>query len=130
MSANSNSPFSGLDRAFHEPKRLAILSSLSARGSTGAPFTDLKDECALTDGNLNRHLKVLADSGAVKLKKVDRKGARPRTVVHLTAKGREHFIRYLDSLERALANAAKAIGRPAKEHAVRTVSSRGKAAAG
>jgi DNA-binding transcriptional ArsR family regulator len=113
MSANLNEPFAGFDRALHEPKRLAIVSSLAARGSAEATFRNLKEECSLTDGNLNRHLKVLEEAGVVTVQKVEGKGGRPRTEVRLTAAGREHFLRYLDALEQALTSAAKAIGRPA-----------------
>ena len=43
-----------LERIFHEPNRLAIMSTLCA-ADEGLAFTDLRDACGLTDGNLNRH---------------------------------------------------------------------------
>ena len=47
--------FDALERVFHEPSRMAILSALcTVRG--GMPFTELRDRCGLTDGNLSRHL--------------------------------------------------------------------------
>ena len=48
----------GLDRVIHERARLSVLTSLITH-SKGLPFGDLKRLCALTDGNLNRHLQVL-----------------------------------------------------------------------
>ena len=45
--------YEGLDRLIHERARLAILSSL-ASNEAGLTFNDLKDLCALTDGNLSR----------------------------------------------------------------------------
>lgn len=46
-----------IERVFHEPNRMSILSVLCAsRG--GMPFTELRDRCGLTDDNLNRHVKT------------------------------------------------------------------------
>ena len=49
--------YEGLDRVIHERARLAILSSLASHDA-GLSFNDLKDLCALTDGNLSRQLQV------------------------------------------------------------------------
>ena len=56
--------FDGLDRALHEKARLGILTALVAHHD-GVKFGELRDQCALTDGNLSRHLDVLRDSGLV-----------------------------------------------------------------
>src|SRR2546423_533508 len=48
--------YEGLDRLIHERARLAILSSLATANDAGLTFNDLKDLCALTDGNLSRQL--------------------------------------------------------------------------
>jgi DNA-binding transcriptional ArsR family regulator len=56
--------YEGLERAIHEKARLGILTSLATRRE-GLLFTELKALCSLTDGNLNRHLKVLQDAGLV-----------------------------------------------------------------
>ncbi len=114
MKPKSTEPFAGLERAFHEPKRLAILSALAARGDSAVAFTELKEECSLTDGNLNRHLKVLEDAGAVTLKKREKREGRPRTEVQLTRSGRDQFLKYLDALESALETAARSAGRARK----------------
>ncbi|MEX0585264.1 MAG: helix-turn-helix domain-containing protein, partial [Pirellulales bacterium] len=58
----------GLERVMHEKARLGILTSLVGHAA-GLLFTDLKELCALTDGNLNRHLKVLQDAGLVEVLK-------------------------------------------------------------
>lgn len=47
-----------LERIFHEPNRLAVMSHLAA-AAQGLTFPALRDACGLTDGNLNRHLKAL-----------------------------------------------------------------------
>ena len=51
----------GLERIIHEKARLSILTSLAANPE-GLLFTDLKEFCALTDGNLARHLQALKEA--------------------------------------------------------------------
>lgn len=99
-------PFNGLEKLFHEPKRLAIMSSLCAAGP-GISFAELKEACDMTDGNLNRHLKTLEAAEAVKIVKTTEK--RPITRVFLTDHGRDGFHIYLQSLESVLARAAEAL---------------------
>ena len=96
-----------LGRIFHEPSRMAIVSVLCAsRG--GMTFTELRDRCGLTDGNLNRHVKALEEEGVVRCAKafVD---AKPRTTVKLTASGTKRFKAYLDALTEVLAQAKGAL---------------------
>ena len=50
--------FDGIDRVLHEKARLGILTSLLAH-QNGLVFGELRDLCALTDGNLSRHLQTL-----------------------------------------------------------------------
>lgn len=98
-------PYAELERIFHEPGRLAIMSALGG-APAGLVFTNLKEECRLTDGNLNRHLKVLQDAGAVRVEK-EFVGLKPRTTVFLSDQGRESFRRYLEALEAVLRQAEK-----------------------
>ena len=100
-------PVDALERVFHEPNRLAILSALCASNDP-LSFTDLKSICNMTDGNLNRHLYALEEDGIVKIKKafVDRK---PRTTVTMTNAGLKRFQEYIDALGDALQQARKAI---------------------
>lgn len=85
-----------LERIFHEPNRMAILSVLcAARG--GLPFTELRDRCGLTDGNLNRHVKTLEEAGIVRCTKAFVDG-KPRTTVTMTTSGTKRFQAYLDAL--------------------------------
>lgn len=95
--------YEALARLFHEPGRLAIMSVLCAADG-GVAFTELKTSCGLTDGNLNRHLKMLQEAGAVRSEKsfVDLK---PRTTLFLTAAGIESFHEYLAALEKVLEHA-------------------------
>jgi DNA-binding MarR family transcriptional regulator len=98
--------YEGLDRVLHEKARLGVLVSLSARPD-GVPFGELKQLCALTDGNLSRHLDVLAEAGLVAVHK-GYEGRRPQTRVTLTARGRRRFLAYLAELERVVQDARAA----------------------
>jgi predicted ArsR family transcriptional regulator len=95
-----------LERVFHEPGRLAIMSALCA-AAEGLSFVELKAQCRLTDGNLNRHLKTLDEAEAVRIRKTVVAG-RPRTTVSVTAQGRRDFGAYLRALEQVLKAAARA----------------------
>lgn len=96
---NGDAPFaySGLERIFHERGRLAVCTCLVANPE-GMRFTELQDACALTDGNLNRHLHALAEVGIVQMERVTGRG-RPTTLVRITAEGRTRFLGYVDELE-------------------------------
>lgn len=111
MSSVEN-PFSTLSRVMHEPNRLALMSVLAA-AVDGLTFSELKEACDLTDGNLNRHLKALEDDGIVSQRKDAAKGGRPRTTVTLTPNGRRRFVKYLENLEGVLQQAAAALRTPA-----------------
>ena len=93
-----------LDRVFHEKARLGIMTTIIG-APEGMNFTDLKELCDLTDGNLNRHLKVLVDTGVLSVKKTGQ-GRNTNSLYRLTLKGRRAFERYLTALETIL-NAAK-----------------------
>lgn len=96
--------YGGLDRVLHEKARLGILTALIARAG-GLSFGDLARLCDLTDGNLSRHLDVLAEAALVKITK-GYEGRRPLTTVALTATGRKRFREYLAQLEQVLRDAA------------------------
>lgn len=96
----------GLDRILHEKARLGILTALFAR-TDGLRFNDLKELCALTDGNLSRHLQVLQDAGLVLVRK-GYEGRRPLTVVRMSARGHRAFEIYLEELERVIRDAKSA----------------------
>ncbi|MGQ0636002.1 MAG: winged helix-turn-helix domain-containing protein [Planctomycetaceae bacterium] len=98
--------YDGLERVMHEKARLGILTSLVAH-PTGLVFVDLKELCALTDGNLSRHLKVLQEAGLVEVWK-GYNGNRPQTLCRMTPAGRERFLEYLNTLEQVIADAAEA----------------------
>ena len=96
-----------LEKIFHEPNRLEIMSILCSI-EKGIAFIELKKQCNLTDGNLNRHLKVLKETQAIIIKKsfVDEK---PRTTISITNKGLQHFNDYLIELSKVLQKAKEAM---------------------
>ena len=108
--AKREAPFSydGLDRVMHEKARLGVLSSLVAHPK-GLAFSDLKQMCGLTDGNLSRHLQVLQEAGLVDLSKTF-EANRPLTTCSLTRNGRRRFLDYLALLEQVVRDAAKPAG--------------------
>ena len=97
--------YEGLDRIIHERARLGILTSLMTHPK-GLTFGDLKQLCALTDGNLSRHLSVLETEGIVETTKgVERN--RPLTLCRITAAGRKRYLEYLATLEQVVRDAAR-----------------------
>jgi DNA-binding MarR family transcriptional regulator len=97
--------YEGLDRVIHERARLSVLTSLLT-SPKGLTFGDLKQLCALTDGNLSRHLSVLEKAKMVEiLKGHDRN--RPQTICRITANGRKRYLEYLSTLEQVVKDAAK-----------------------
>ena len=115
MKNGQDNPYEALEKLFHEPNRLAIMSALCAEGR-GLTFRELKDKCSLTDGNLNRHLKALDDAGAIRIEKrfVD---AKPRTTVFISDQGVQRFNEYLNALASVLESARQAM----PEESVQTI---------
>lgn len=98
--------YAGLDRVLHEKARLGIMTSLLTNPD-GLSFADLKELCALSDGNLNRHLLVLQEAQFVKVSK-EGGGRSSKTRCRVTALGRKTFLNYLAELEKVIADATTA----------------------
>jgi DNA-binding MarR family transcriptional regulator len=96
--------YEGLDRVIHERARLSILTSLMTNPK-GLTFNDLKELCALTDGNLSRHLRVLERAKMVEIVKGQDRN-RSLTLCRITAPGRKNFLEYLETLEQVIHDAA------------------------
>jgi DNA-binding MarR family transcriptional regulator len=101
--------YAGLDRVIHERARLSVLTSLSAHPK-GLLFGDLKQLCALTDGNLSRHLQVLQEAKLVEISK-GFENNRPQTLCRITPSGRRRYLEYLEVLEQVVRDAAAAAKR-------------------
>jgi DNA-binding transcriptional ArsR family regulator len=107
--------YEGLDRVIHERARLCVLTSLITN-PRGLTFRELKELCALTDGNLSRHLSVLEKAKLVEIVKEHERN-RPLTICRITAPGRKRYLEYLATLEQVVRDAAKA-GKEATAHGV------------
>lgn len=105
--------YDGLDRVLHEKARLGIVTSLATHPQ-GLLFNDLKGLCALTDGNLSRHLQILSEAGVVQIWK-GFKDNRPQTLCQLTAAGRRRFLEYITVLENVVTDALGGAARPAAD---------------
>ncbi len=108
----TTNPALEVDDVVHQRVRLAIL--VVAHEASRVEFTYLRDALDLTAGNLSRHLATLADSGLVALTK-DERGARPRTWVRITPKGRRALARemaLLDALVRRVRPAPDDVAPP------------------
>ena len=114
--------YEGLDRVIHERARLSVLTSLLTNPK-GLTFGDLKQLCALTDGNLNRHLSVLEKAKLVEIAK-GHDHNRPQTVCRITANGRKRYLDYLSTLEQVVKDAAKGSGEESASTAIRGLTPR------
>lgn len=100
MSEAQPHPALGLDDVIHQRIRLGLLVMLAEIPECA--FSTLRAELRLTDGNLNRHVQVLADAGLVTVTK-GYEGNRPRTWVKLTGAGRRALKAELLALEQLTA---------------------------
>jgi DNA-binding MarR family transcriptional regulator len=102
--------YDGLDRVIHERARLSVLTSLITHPK-GLSFSELKGYCALTDGNLNRHLQVLEEAKLVTVAK-RHDNNRPQTLCKITSLGRRRYLEYLEVLEQVLLDGTRASSEP------------------
>lgn len=93
-------PTVGLDDTVHQRTRLGIVALLDS--GVSMEFGILRDTLHLTDGNLNRHLKVLEEAGLIATTRKTGKG-RPKTWVAITAAGREALAAELAALRALIA---------------------------
>ena len=63
------------------------------------PFKALKESLKVTDGNLSSHLSKLEKEEYVLIEKMF-VGKRPKTVVHITQKGKDAFALYIEALKK------------------------------
>ncbi len=96
--------YPNLDLVIHERARLSMMTSLIAHPK-GLRFLDLKRLCNLTDGNLSRHLQMLASANLIAITK-SYEDSRPQTWCRLTAEGKRRYVRYLSVLEQIVDDSA------------------------
>jgi DNA-binding MarR family transcriptional regulator len=111
--------YEGLDRVIHERARLSVLTSLISN-PRGLTFNDLKQLCALTDGNLSRHLRVLEQERMIEIVKGHDQN-RPQTLCRITSSGRKRYLDYLTTLEQVVRDAAKGATNDASIAALRAL---------
>lgn len=97
--------YDGLDPVLHSKARVGILTALATHPG-GLSFADLARLCSLTDGNLSKHLEMLAREPSLVSITKSFQDRRPLTTVTLTAGGRKRFREYLTQLEQVLRDAA------------------------
>ncbi len=105
LSSEGRFAYEGLDRVIHERARLGVLTCLITNPK-GLAFSDLKQLCSLTDGNLSRHLRVLEKGKLVEIVKGHDRN-RPQTVCRVTLSGRKRYLEYLSTLEQVVRDATK-----------------------
>jgi DNA-binding transcriptional ArsR family regulator len=88
-------PIADIDRLIHEPARLMILAILYVVES--ADFLFLMRQTGLTRGNLSSHISKLESAEYIDVKK-EFVGKIPHTLLRLTARGREAFETYRQSM--------------------------------
>lgn len=88
-----------LDRALHEPARLAVIACLSAVKE--ADFVFLQSQIGMTGGNLSSHIKKLEQAGYITIQK-SFQDSRPRTTLALNRSGRTAFADYLKTMRELL----------------------------
>lgn len=88
-----------LDALLHQPMRTQLVAFLAGAGEQ--TFSDLKRQLAVSDGNLDAHLKKLLAADYVAVRKESGKG-RPQSYFILTATGLAALHTYVQALQRLL----------------------------
>ena len=85
------------DPLLHQTIRSRLVSLLITNDEL--PFKALKESLGVTDGNLSSHLSKLEKEEYVLIEKKF-EGKRPKTVIHITKKGRKAFAEYIEALKK------------------------------
>ena len=91
--------FQYINKAFESKVRLCIMAVLMVNEE--ADFNFLKEQLALTDGNLASHTRALEELGYIVCNK-SFVGRKPRTAFQATSQGREAFKSHIEALEQFL----------------------------
>lgn len=84
------------DPLLHQTIRSKLVSLLISNDEL--PFKVLKKALEVTDGNLSSHLSKLEKEEYVTIEKKF-EGKRPKTVIHITDKGKKAFALYIEALK-------------------------------
>mgnify|MGYP001173714872 FL=1 len=99
-----------LDALLHQPLRTQLVAFLAGAGEQ--TFSDLKRQLAVSDGNLDAHLKKLLAADYVAVRKESGKG-RPQSYFVLTDSGLAALQAYVLALQRLLPIGPEASHAPA-----------------
>lgn len=91
--------FQYINKAFESKVRLGIMAVLMVNEE--ADFNFLKEQLALTDGNLASHARALEELSYITCNK-SFVGRKPRTAFRATPQGREAFKAHIEALEQFL----------------------------
>ncbi len=86
----------GLEPVIHAPKRLRIMAILSS--STDVDFRFLVDQLSLSESDLSKQMKALAEAGFVKVNKTG-VGRGSETRYSVTRAGRKAFKSHVQALQ-------------------------------
>jgi DNA-binding MarR family transcriptional regulator len=96
---NNDLPFQEINQIIHAPARLKILALLYV--VTSLDYVFLKNQTALSWGNLATHLKKLEGAGYITIQK-GYQGKKPQSKIELTSRGRKEFREYKKNLQQVL----------------------------
>ena len=85
------------DPLLHQTIRSKLVSLLISNDEL--PFKALKEALKVTDGNLSSHLSKLEKEEYILIEKKF-EGKRPKTIVHITPKGKKKFASYIEALKK------------------------------
>ncbi|WP_371325406.1 transcriptional regulator [Dechloromonas sp. ZY10] len=88
-----------LDPLLHQPLRTQLVAFLAAAGEQ--TFGELKRQLAVSDGNLDAHLKKLLAAGYLSVRK-EQGGSRPQSFYALTESGQAALAAYIHALQQLL----------------------------
>jgi DNA-binding MarR family transcriptional regulator len=88
-----------INELIHQTVRLKILAVLAGlKADAEVDFMFLRDQLAVTNGNLGAHLEKLESAGYIKVRKTF-VGRKPRTFVSMTTAGRRAFEDHVEALK-------------------------------
>ena len=88
-----------LDPLLHQPLRTQLVAFLAGAGEQ--TFGELKRQLAVSDGNLDAHLKKLLAAGYLSVRK-EHGDSRPESFYTLTASGQAALAGYIHALQQLL----------------------------
>jgi DNA-binding MarR family transcriptional regulator len=91
-----------INELIHQPVRLRMLSILAGlEDDADVEFMFLRNQLAVSSGNLGAHLDKVVEAGYVAVHKTF-VGRRPKTFIRLTTCGRRAFEDHVEALKRIL----------------------------